>query len=128
MNLTNKQKSIMDLKAEGQTNKEIAFALQVTESTIQQHIQAAHNKIGGKTPLHSVTIHVEARLLETIYTTQLELDALVLKTQHLISEKGLEVISSAWLIDKFGICSIEALDDTQIILWARQVQELARVA
>ena len=96
MKLTNKQSFVMDKKSEGLTNKEIAGILHVSETAIQKQVKAAHSKIGGKTPLHSITIHAESRLLEKIHK------------HNVIDLANLERIA-----EEYGLGPImEGLDDT----------------
>ena len=46
LNLTERQKSILALLAMGKSNKEIGFALQITEGTVKQHLFTLFRKIG----------------------------------------------------------------------------------
>jgi len=45
-NLTNKEKKIALLVAEGFTNKEIALKSNITESTVKVHLKSIYNKLG----------------------------------------------------------------------------------
>ncbi|MBL4906071.1 MAG: response regulator transcription factor, partial [Sneathiella sp.] len=44
--LTRRQKNVLDLMAKGQSNKEIAQALQLAESTVKVHITAIFRTLG----------------------------------------------------------------------------------
>ena len=46
LNLTERQKSILALLAMGKSNKEIGYALQITEGTVKQHLFTLFRKIG----------------------------------------------------------------------------------
>jgi DNA-binding CsgD family transcriptional regulator len=44
--LSDRQKEILALLAQGKSNKEIAFALKITEGTVKQHLFTLFKKIG----------------------------------------------------------------------------------
>lgn len=46
MNLSERQRQILELLAQGRSNKEIAFALGITEGTVKQHLFTLYRKLG----------------------------------------------------------------------------------
>ena len=52
--LSSRQKQVLDLLAEGKTNKQIAYQLGLSRRTVNMHIAAIKNKLGSQTNAQSV--------------------------------------------------------------------------
>ena len=52
--LSNRQKQVLDLLADGKTNKQIALLLGLSRRTVNMHIAAIKNKLGAQTNAQSV--------------------------------------------------------------------------
>ncbi len=70
--LTEKQTEVMSLKSSGMTNKQIANALSLNESTVQEHVQAVVKKLGANNATHCVTLFAQQRLADRLRASGLE--------------------------------------------------------
>lgn len=64
--LTSRQLEVMTLKSAGKTNKEIAVALNVNESTVQEHIQLVVKKLGATNTTHCITLFARQKLADKL--------------------------------------------------------------
>lgn len=59
--LTRAERRVLDLLAEGLSNKEIARRLSVCDSTIYAHMRALLWKMQAKSRLHAVALYYQAK-------------------------------------------------------------------
>jgi DNA-binding NarL/FixJ family response regulator len=62
--LTNREREVLELLARGQTNKEIAGRLVVTERTVKFHVSAILRKLGATNRTEAVSIAAQEGLVE----------------------------------------------------------------
>ncbi len=61
--LSRRQQEVLRLVAEGQTNRQIAAALSITERTVKFHVTTIMNKLGADNRAHAVALAAERGLL-----------------------------------------------------------------
>lgn len=61
--LSSRQREVLQLVAEGQTNRQIAITLNLTERTVKFHVTTIMNKLGADNRAHAVALAVERGLL-----------------------------------------------------------------
>jgi len=64
--LSAREKAILDLVAEGQSNRDIARSLSLSVSTVASYLRTARRKLGGPRRLDLVREWAEVRRKETI--------------------------------------------------------------
>jgi DNA-binding NarL/FixJ family response regulator len=62
--LTSRELGVLRLIATGNTNKEIAFQLSITEETVKSHVTSILAKLGANDRTHAVTIGLKRGLIE----------------------------------------------------------------
>jgi DNA-binding CsgD family transcriptional regulator len=61
--LSEKKKSILELAAQGNTRRMIAFKQGITERTVQMHLSAIQKRLNAKNETHAVAIGLRCRLI-----------------------------------------------------------------
>jgi len=61
--LTGREREVLDLLAQGRSNKEIAAALKITERTVKFHVSSIMGKLGANNRTEVVTIAVQRGLV-----------------------------------------------------------------
>ncbi|WP_322987563.1 response regulator transcription factor, partial [Dehalococcoides mccartyi] len=61
--LTNREKQILTLIANGNTNKQIANNLEISEQTIKNHVSAILRKLNANDRAHAVVVAIRCGLI-----------------------------------------------------------------
>ena len=121
--LSKKQQEALALRAAGLENKEIADLLNISTQSVLDRLNGSVTNLKARNITNAVAKAVESGIIEP---SQMDLDVIVEDTKRLVSEKGLEFLSIAWLSDQCGITSLDGLSDSQVLHWSRQMREIAR--
>jgi two-component system, NarL family, response regulator LiaR len=70
--LTDRETTVLRLLAQGQSNKEIAHTLQVTEDTVKSHVKHILAKLGVQSRTQAVLSAQQLGLIPTVQATKLE--------------------------------------------------------
>jgi DNA-binding NarL/FixJ family response regulator len=62
--LTPRERHVLEALAEGQSNKEIAQRLSLSEETVKSHLRSLYEKLGAADRAHAVSIALRQRLIE----------------------------------------------------------------
>ena len=62
--LTDRQKGIVQLLADGLVNKEIAYRMKISEGTIKNHVQDIKERLGGMSRANIVAIALRDGIIE----------------------------------------------------------------
>ena len=61
--VTERQRQVLALRAEGLTAKQIGAELWVTEETVKHHLREIHRTLGARNATHAVTIGFRSGML-----------------------------------------------------------------
>lgn len=78
MELTNREKEVLDLMSQGYSNKEIAEKLFITIYTAKAHVSSVLHKIGVKNRVQATNLYLENRNIMAKYLQKSDDNYLIL--------------------------------------------------
>jgi DNA-binding CsgD family transcriptional regulator len=67
MNLTDREKQIVELSSQGFIASEISYILSISERTVEEHLKNSRKKLGAKNTNHLIFLASKAGIISSIF-------------------------------------------------------------